>query len=48
MSVWTLRLASLIKLIQLVQKDRGVEFAIVSIAEALHGLVDRVLVLVVK
>jgi len=48
MGVWSLELVSLIQLIQLVQEDRSVKFPVVSVAEALHGLVDRVLVLVVK
>ncbi len=41
-------MASLIKLIQLVQKNRGVELPIVSVAEALHGLMDSILVLIVE
>jgi hypothetical protein len=48
MGVWSLELVSLIQLIQLVQEDHSVKFPVVSIAEALHGLVDSVLVLVVK
>jgi len=48
MSVWSLSLASLIKLIQLIQKDRGIEFPVVLIAEALHSLVDSVLILLVE
>ncbi len=48
MGVWSLKLTSLIKLIQLVQKDRSVEFSVASVVEALHGLVDSVLVLVVE
>ncbi len=45
MSVWSLSFASLIKLIQ---KDSGFEFPIVLIAEALHSLVDSVLILLVE
>ncbi len=41
-------MALLIKLIQLIQKDRSVEFPVVSVVEALHSLVDSVLVLVVE
>jgi len=41
-------LASLIKLIQLIQKDRGIEFPVVLIVEALHSLVDSVLILLVE
>jgi hypothetical protein len=48
MGVWSLKLVSLIQLIQLIQKDRSVEFSVVSVAEALHGLMDSVLVFVVE
>jgi hypothetical protein len=48
MGVWSLELVSLIQLIQLIQEDRSVELSIISVAEALHGLVDLVFVLVVE
>jgi hypothetical protein len=41
-------LSPLIELIQLLQKDRGIEFAIVAVAETLYSLVNGVLILVVE
>jgi hypothetical protein len=41
-------LISLIQLIQLIQEDRSIKLSIVSVAEALYGLVDSILVLVVE
>ncbi len=48
MSIRTFVLASLVKLVQLIQEDRGVEFAVVPIAESLYALVNCVLAPVVK
>ncbi len=48
MRVWIFVLSPLIELIQLLQKDHGVEFTIVAIAETLYSLVNGILVLVVE
>ncbi len=41
-------MAPLVELIQLLQEDRGVDFAIVAVAETLYSLVNGVLVLIVE
>ncbi len=48
MRIWIFVLASLVELLQLLQKDRHIKFAIVAIAESLYSLVNCILVIVVE
>ena len=41
-------MVALIQLIQLIQEDRSIKLSIVSVAEAVYGLVDSILVLVLE